>query len=65
MELAILIDLGNICAAQSNTNDKEIIINVDKIIRKKALSLITQKKQSTIYNNSIILLTNYIYIYYI
>lgn len=60
MELAILIELGNICAAQPNTNDKDIIIKVDEIIRKNALSLITQKNESTIYNNSILLLTNYI-----
>jgi hypothetical protein len=39
-------------------NDKDIIINVDKIIRKNALSLITHSNESTIYNDSILLHDN-------
>jgi hypothetical protein len=45
----------------SKADDKDVIIKVDKIIRKNALSYITQSKESAIYKNSILLLNNNIY----
>jgi hypothetical protein len=65
LKLAILIELGNIpsyiCAAQPNKNDNEIIIKVDEIIRKNALSYIHTSNESSLYNISILLINNNIY----